>query len=260
MKVVKVRSGLGGLGMSSGNASEIICKSLKKYELNENYETFNFEIDEVKVVDGNVDETGLNIYCKAKKARNCIFVGGDHSLTYHSFKGFAEGFSNPGLIIFDAHPDCEVGTESVSHEDFVRKLINDRILKKNNLILIGIRNISKNELRFLKEHKIMYFTMKQIYGNIREVCYSAMETLREFDGFYLSLDIDVLDSSVAPGVGYREPGGFSVRELIYFLQRLKLLKNFYCCDLVEVNPERDINGLTVDIGVKLIWEMYRKDF
>ena len=258
MKIVKVPSGLSGLGKSSGKAPDLVCAKLGRYELNENLFSLKFEVDEV-LTSGNIDEIGLDIYNKALGLSKGVFIGGDHSLTYHAFKGFASKYSNPGLVIFDAHPDCEVCTSSASHEDFVRKLIDDGILKKENLVLVGVRCFSKNEISFLKKNRIKYFTMKQIYGNFEDVCDSVMEILREFDGFYLSLDVDVLDPAFAPGVGYREPGGFSVRELIYFLGRLRLLKGYGVCDLVEINPEKDVGGLTVDVGAKLIWEMC-KDF
>ena len=47
----------------------------------------------------------------------------------------------------------------------------------------------------------------------------------------------------------------STRELIYFIQRLKNLKNIRLWDLVEVNPDKDINKLTVKAGAKLVIEM-----
>ena len=82
-----------------------------------------------------------------------------------------------------------------------------------------------------------------------------MSVARKFDALYVSVDIDVLDPAFAPGTGYTEPGGLTTRELIYFIQRLKNLKNIQMWDLVEVNPEKDVNNLTVMVAAKLIVEM-----
>ena len=73
---------------------------------------------------------------------------------------------------------------------------------------------------------------------------------------YLSIDIDVLDPRFAPGVGYIEPGGMSSRQLLYFIQRLNLLKTLRVIDIVEINSEKDKkhDNMTVKIGAKLLAE------
>ncbi|MEM4368887.1 MAG: arginase family protein, partial [Candidatus Woesearchaeota archaeon] len=81
--------------------------------------------------------------------------------------------------------------------------------------------------------------------------------VQTFDGLYVSIDIDVVDPAFAPGTGYPEPGGFSSRDLIYFLQRLRLLKNFMALDVVEINPLKDVQDLTVKLGAKLLVESYK---
>ena len=72
---------------------------------------------------------------------------------------------------------------------------------------------------------------------------------------YFSIDIDVLDPAFAPGTGYIEPGGLSTRELIYLIQRIKLLKNIRKYDLVEVNPDRDISLTTCKAAAKIVKEL-----
>ncbi len=200
----------------------------------------------IQVDNSNIDLTMENI----SHAKGDFFIGGDHSITYGSFKGFAKEFSNPGIIVFDAHPDLEVSTNSVTHEDYLSKLIEDGILKKENVILVGIRNISRNELKFLSG--MNYFTMERIFRNEEDICDSVMELALKFDGLYLSIDIDVLDPAFAPGTGYLEVGGMGVNELLYFLKRLRKLRNLKRIDLVEINPDKDINGVTIKTGRKII--------
>lgn len=208
-----------------------------------------FEIEEVKVIKGNLDKTFKNI----EKIKGAIFVGGDHSITYASFKGFAKDKENPGLLIFDAHLDCDNYTETATHEDFVRKLIDENVVKKDNVIIVGVRKMFKVEEYFTREMKI--FRMRNMFNNIENVCDGVMELCREFSDLYLSIDIDVVDPAFAPGTGYQEPGGLSSSELLYFVRRLKLLKNLKRADIVEVNPKKDVNKRTIKLVAKIINEL-----
>ncbi len=256
MKILKINSSDGGLGKSDGSeeAPDIILDRINDIFLNESGKKLNFEVGQVKVVKNNLEETNKNIFDRAKNFD--FFIGGDHSITYPCFKAFSEKFKNSFLVIFDAHPDCEVYTDIVTHEDFLRKLIDDNILKKENLILIGLRSWSENEYNFLKENKIKYFDMKKIFDlGVKEVCDVVMENCCDNEGVYLSVDIDVVDPSFAPGTGYVEPGGLSSRELFYFIQRFKMMKNLKVVDLVEIIPKKDFEGKTVKLGAKIISEL-----
>jgi formiminoglutamase len=251
MKIVKVCSSQGSLGKNLGceKAPDLILEELKSIEFNEWKRKISFSVDNAKINPNNIDETNLNL----EKQQGDIFLGGDHSITYSLFKGFATGKSNVGLLIFDAHPDCSLYVKSISHEDFVRKLVDEGVLKKENLIYVGLRKFGKSEVEFLKGVKS--FDMKDVFLNFNEVCDTIMELCMGFKEFYLSLDIDVLDPAFAPGTGYLEPGGMSIRELLYFISRIKLLKNLKRIDLVEVNPDKDIKGITVKNAAKILSEL-----
>ncbi len=238
--MIKVPFSLGSLGRNIG------CEKTPDILVNKLYYK-NLDIKEVKVYKNNSDLTHENI----SNARGEIYLGGDHSLTYSSFRSL-EG-KNKGLIIFDAHPDLEVGTKSVTHEDYLRKLIDNNYLKKENLVLIGIRKISENEYKFLKENRIKFYTTEQIFDfGIKNICEDVMEYLNKLDSLYLSIDIDVLDPAFAPGTGYREPFGLSNIELLYILKRILKLSNIKRADLVEINPDNDINDVTVNTGAEIL--------
>jgi len=254
MKLIKVPSSLAALTKKgSDKGPDVIVKELYDVFLNEDGKKINFEIDSVKIVEQNIETTNQNIYDKFEE--HSIFIGGDHSITYPLFKAFSKKYSNPGLIILDAHPDCENSFSPPSHEDFLRVLIEEGIVKKENVILVGLRNWDGNEFKFLKENRIRYYRMKDLFNNYEEICDAVMEKAREFDGLYLSVDVDVADCGIAPGTGYIEPGGMTSRELLYFLQRLKLLKNLKAVDVVEVNPDKDFNNMTSKLAAKVIMEL-----
>ena len=261
MKLLKVPFSGGCLGKNLGceQAPEEIVKNLKNFYLTEEGKIPVFDVAEVDVNTNNIEETNQNIYQKAKEvfsqSASAFFLGGDHSITYSTFKGFAEKYKNPGMIIFDAHPDCCTDFSPPTHEDFLRVLINEKKIKPENSILIGVRNWHKDEFLFLKEKKIRNFMAKDIsIMGLYDISEAVMELANRWDGLYISVDIDVLDPAFAPGTGYPEPGGLSTRELIYFLHRLKKLHNFRGGDLVEVNPKKDAG--TAIVAAKIITELF----
>ncbi len=253
MKIVKVATSQGSLGKNIGTekAPDKIVENLKNIFLNEQGKSLTYEIDEIKINKHNIEETNENIFEK----EGDIFIGGDHSITYTLFKALAQKTKNPGIVMFDAHPDCENNFTPPSHEDFIQVLIQEGILKKENIILVGIRNIDRKEQQYIKENRIKCYPMKDLRGNIEESCDTIMELARQFDVLYISIDIDVVDPGQAPGTGYIEPAGMEARDLIYFIQRLKLLKNLKRADIVEVNPDKDINEMTTKLAAKIISEL-----
>lgn len=239
MKLVKVPFSGGSLGKNLG------CE-LAPDEISKNINSLN-------VKNKNIEEAGAMIYNFVKNSDDKLFLlGGDHSITYYSFSGFAEKNAGCGLVVFDAHPDMQ-SSDFVTHEDYLRVLIDKKILRSSSVVLVGVRSISREELEYLRENKIIYFDMNKIYDlGIKEVCDLIMEKMGGFSKFYLSIDIDVLDPAFAPGTGYLEPGGISSSDLFYFLNRIKNMKNLSVVDLVEVNPKKDINNTTTLLGSKIV--------
>ncbi|MBI4149760.1 arginase family protein [Candidatus Woesearchaeota archaeon] len=186
-----------------------------------------------------------------------IALGGDHSITYALFRGFCQRYRNAGLVIFDTHPDTYSGDDYLyEHGRYLRTLIEEGMVDPARVIIIGIRNADPDEIAYLKEKRVSFFTMRQLFMNIENVCDTVMEKARGWESLYISVDIDVLDPAFAPGTGCIEPGGMSTRELLYFIQRLKLLKNLRMLDIVEVNPHKDVNNLTAKAAAKIIGEFF----
>ena len=262
MKIIKIPSSQGGLGKADGSelAPDKVISQTKELFMSEDGVLPVFDIDSVKIVDSNIEETNNNIYTKAlsvlKDNVRPLFLGGDHSITFPLVKAFSSVYSsNPGIVIFDAHPDAE-NDFVATHEDLLCALVNQDVIKKENIILVGVRNWDKKEIDFIKKNNIKYFSMKEIAKEgIHEVSESVMIVAKGFSDFYVSIDIDVLDPAFAPGTGYMEPGGLSTRELLFFLHRLKRLKNLRAFDLVEINPLKDVNDITSKVGAKLLVEL-----
>ncbi|MFH2028422.1 MAG: arginase family protein [Nanoarchaeota archaeon] len=258
MRIIKIPS---SLGKGTEKAPDKVMANTQKLDLSENGCLPAFDQDKVEIVQDNIQETNKNIYNKSlqafKETNKPLFLGGDHSVTSPIVRAFAETFpGKPGIIIFDAHPDAENESMPDSQEDLLCCLINQNIIRPENIILVGTRNWNKNEIEFIKKNNIRYFPMQKIakYGK-QEISETIMENAKDFSALYISIDIDVLDPAFAPGTGCLEPGGLSTRELLFFLHRLKNMHNLKGFDLVEINPDKDVNDMTSKVGAKILVEL-----
>jgi len=202
----------------------------------------------------NIEESMKQIGQRASSTDNCVFLGGDHSITYATMKALCEK-KKAGIIVFDAHPDIMQPFSVPTHENYLRQLIEEGILPASNVILVGIRAGDDEEQQYIKKNNIAHFSMDEIAKEgIHNTCDAVMAAAKDFEALYVSIDIDVVDPAFAPGTGYPEVGGLTSRELLYFLARIKFLKNLRMIDVVEINPTKDINDITLKLGLKIIQE------
>lgn len=252
MRIIKIPVSAGWLKKTTGveKGPDKIVKHLEDFWFSETNVLPVYSFDEVSA------PTQKTIFDKIKVQKEFIALGGDHSMTYPCFKAFASNHDNPGMIIFDAHPDLMETTDPVNHENYLRALIEHDVIKPENIILVGIRNSDPDEIKFLKENKIKYFPMSVIAEEGKEtVCDAVMAAAKKFDALYLSIDLDAMDAAFAPGVTYPEVAGLTSREFLYFLQRIKKLKNLKAADIVELNPDKDINNITALLAAKIVVEL-----
>ena len=233
-----------------------VLNALKQIKSNEKRELIEFDklnLEEIHVNLGDIDEANHLIFENSKEMfeRNfkSFFIGGDHSISYPIVQAFDKIESDGLLLVFDAHADCLESGEF--NRCWLRRVI-EQGFNPRNVVLISARNLSEEEVDFIKENNIAFISMED---SIEDVCDLIMERARKASGFYVSIDIDSVDPGFAPGAVDLEAGGMSSRELIYFLKRLSLLKNFKGADIVEINPEKDINEMTIKLGAKLLGEM-----
>ncbi len=259
MKVIKIPFGGGGLGHGDGakDGPNTIQKQLKDIFSNEAGMVPKFEFEEIVVDNSNLELSHNNIYQKILQLKErSIVLGGDHSISYPSFKAFAQNNPGAGIVIFDAHPDLMDFVGGKSQEDWLKALINEGVVDKDKVIIIGVRNFDSIEKHFFDKNKIQIYFMKNIFEHkIENICDAVMEKIHSWPAVYLSIDIDAVDPAFAPGTGYREPGGLTSRELIYFLQRLNKLNNIKMIDIVEVDPNRDVADLTSKLAAKIMTEL-----
>ncbi|PIN77247.1 hypothetical protein COV15_02780 [Candidatus Woesearchaeota archaeon CG10_big_fil_rev_8_21_14_0_10_34_12] len=266
MQVIKV-PGINGLGKTVGceKAGNKVISALSDIRANESgkkIEKEGLDLEEIHLDNSNLELTNKLIYENSfegfGRQDKIIFLGGDHSISYSIVKAFKDYFDEDGkkpfLAVFDAHPDLMPALKEPTHEEWLRKLIEDGF-PRENIILVSVRNSYEDELNFIRENGIAVVDMKTLNEDVEGVCDMIMEKARSADEFYISVDIDCLDSAYAPATGYSEPGGMTTRQLIYMIQRLKLLKNFKAADIVEVNPDKQGGEMTVKTAAKILAEL-----
>ena len=204
-------------------------------------------LEEIHVDLNNINEANHLIFENSKELfemnDKCFFIGGDNSINYSLIKGF-DKVVNGLLIVFDAHTNCD-------ENEWIRRLVENGFLGKN-IILLGCRNMGDNELKFIKDEEISLIKMEILNEDLEGVCDMVMERVKISNGFYVNFSLNCVDPGFAPGVCCLESGGISANESLYFVKRLKLLENFKGMGVVNLNPDKDFNRMTINLGARLL--------
>lgn len=213
--------------------------------------------DAVEVYQDDLDMTKHNIAgAMGHMPDGSVVVGGSQLITVACFSSFLRSHPGAGFVLFDAHPDCNPAYSVPDQKDVLLELIEEGIISPQQIVLVGTRAWTREEKMFLDTHHIKSFFMKDLFEfSVHNLCDSIMEKLLEWPSFYLSIDMDVVDPAFAPGVDVPEPGGMSSREILYIIQRLRVMKNFGMAEVVEVNPKKDVNGMTVRLAARVVREL-----
>lgn len=173
-----------------------------------------------------------------------ITLGGDHAITYPILKAFYKHYGPLEILHIDAHADLYDSFEGdpYSHACPFARIMEDKLASR--LVQVGIRTLSDHQREQADRFGVEIIEMKDY----------SLKKLPQFNGpLYLSLDLDALDPAFAPGISHHEPGGFSSRQVLEIIQHIKA--PLVGADLVEFNPERDVNGLTAAVCAKLLKEI-----
>lgn len=236
-----------------------------------------FEIPKLKIVDiGNVQIDSTNVEKNLNEIREFVneiykqksdiipvMIGGDHFCSYPVIKAVGENFHKReefGVLIFDAHLDLyEKWDKGVySHATVSHRIYDLEFVHRKNLLIVGTRDIDVAELKTAEKENISYLNAYNLIENDLESFTGKIMTFfnqSNLKNLYVSIDIDALDPSIAPGTGYAIPGGFTYREIWKILKELAIRFTIIGFDLVEVSPNLDLpNNLTLNLAAKLIIE------
>jgi arginase family enzyme len=189
----------------SGAVSDAILAELKKRQVNEHGRAPVAEI---------VDDI----------KENFVMIGGSSSTTDATFSAFNDAHPGAGILVFTAEPKPIKG------------------MPAERMLFVGTRMWSRENHAVMKTRNIRQYPMHEMaQEGANEMCDAVMGAAKDFPALYVSIDVSVLD----PAFGGSEPGGMTTRELLYFLRRLRLLKNLSAVDIVGVKEESAVLGAKI---------------
>ena len=175
-----------------------------------------------------------------------FMIGGEHLVSYPSFKAVHEKYPDCHVIHFDAHTDLrqEFSGGKFSHASVIKR-IHD-LVGDNKIYQFGIRSGLKEEFQFAENHN---YIEKYSANTINDILHLLTKK-----PVYITIDLDVLDPSIMPGTGTPEAGGLTFKELHKAILSLKGL-NIVGADVVELSPEHDPSRSSNLVATKVIREL-----
>lgn len=176
-----------------------------------------------------------------------VFLGGDNSLTYPNARPLL-GSGSLGIVSFDAHFDCRAGSPSSGTP--YRQLFEDGL---DAFAVVGARHFENTTAydEYL-DGRGAVVTAEDVGRNLTEAARSAIDAVAGVDRLYVSLDLDVLDATAAPGVSAPTPGGLTTRELYRLLRRITNDDRIAGFEVVECAPPLDTGDRTATAGARAI--------
>ncbi len=173
-----------------------------------------------------------------------LCLGGDHAVTYPILRAIAGPHGPVTILHIDAHPDLydDLDGNRRSHASPFARIMEAGLATR--LVQVGIRTLNAHQRGQAERFGVEIVPMRN---------FSPEAVPRLTGPVYISIDLDGLDPAFAPGVSHHEPGGLSVRELLDILAAIDA--PVVGADIVEYNPERDINGITAVVAAKLVREV-----
>lgn len=202
-----------------------------------------------------------------------LFLGGDHSLAIGTIGGVTS--REPAAVIWiDAHGDANRPQTSPSgnihgmplaallgegYPDLVNIGRPGAKIGGEDLVMIGIRDLDEGERSWLRQSGIRVYTMRDIdERGMGAVIREALSSLEHRNRLHISLDMDSLDPTQAPGVGTPCSGGLSYREAQLLMEIIADSGKLCSADIVEINPILDHENRTARMAVELAASLFGK--
>jgi agmatinase len=175
-----------------------------------------------------------------------ILLGGDHLITLPIIEEIFPIYPTLHMIHIDAHTDLREDYlgEALSHSTVMRKVVDH--LGEGRLFQIGIRSGTEDEFKLARK-------WKSIVSNDSHSLKALVKRLKNLP-VYVTLDLDVIDPGLFPGVGTPEPGGLTFQDLLSLLKELRSLR-IVGFDVVELTPDYDPTGISSVTASVILREM-----
>jgi len=165
-------------------------------------------------------------------------LGGDHSVSIGAIRAFYNTFGPMNIVQFDAHLDLR---ESYQGSRYSHACVMRRVWDLGRVIQVGIRSFSREELDFLQKEGRRPILAKEIHQDQGSCVKRLVKSLDPGLPTYVTLDLDVLDPSIMPGVGTPEPGGMDWYGILDFIRAIPRTTRVIGFDCVELSPVPGMN-------------------
>ena len=170
-----------------------------------------------------------------------ILLGGDHLITLPIIEEVHRVYPDVHVFHIDAHTDLrdEYLGETLNHSTVMRRVV-DR-LGEGRLSQLGVRSGTEEEFKSARKMKSI---LSSDQGSLRRMVKQLHNR-----PVYVTVDLDVMDPGLLPGVGTPEPGGFTFREFISLFKDLQTLR-VIGFDITELTPDYDptqISSVTASV-------------
>jgi agmatinase len=192
---------------------------------------------------GDCDAARADIAAWWRPELRAFMLGGDHTATVPVIEVLAPAWPDLRVLQLDAHPDtrAEFLGERYNYASAMARVM--EVLPPERVYQVGMRTGSREELERPQPH---FYPAHD--GHPVDVVRRLLPELRQHP-LYVTIDVDVLDPSEAPGTGSPEPCGLRVAELIEIVRLLGSCR-IVGADLVEVAHAWDPTGRT---GIAASW-------
>lgn len=203
-----------------------------------------------------IQEATASLVASYPQTLTCM-IGGDHSTTACAVRGIKDVHPEEkiGILQLDTHLDVRDPAElGPANGTPIRQLIDGSVIKGEHIINIGLHGYynTKSLIDYAKQHHIQMVTLKQArkQGMVETIKAALHQLSSKVDRIYVTVDMDVLDISVAPGVPASTPGGMTAVELFDALLEIGKHHSVQHIDFVCLDPSKDSAvSETVKIGV-----------
>lgn len=180
-------------------------------------------------------------------------IGGDHSCSYAILRAMKAEYESLKVIHIDAHTDLGELFPNVAnnHGNVFTRIRNEGLVK--HLYQFGVRSFAG---RKISDKDYSLFSLASLQKGGLEGAVGSLIPGK----YYLSIDIDVLDPSFAPGTGTPVSMGMSPTMLFELLSLVCKKVEIVGCDLVEVNPMLDIHNCTSELAIKILTHVLSEIF
>ena len=241
--------------------------------------------------DNDADDAVISAAVSAASASDAVplLLGGDHAVSYPVIAALAATHGPLNILHFDAHPDTydDFRGNPRSHASPFARIMEAGLARR--LVQVGIRTATPHQRAQAERYddfegnprshaspfarimeaghavRLVQVGIRTLNRHCREQAERFGVEIMPISGFtpsqvpvlsgplYISVDLDGIDPSEAPGVSHPEPGGLRLREVLDCIA--KQTAPIVGADIVELNPARDVGGVTAILAAKLVREV-----